>query len=209
MRDEATALEKIEPRPPEPSPVRPNRDWTPAAACAEPGPISIQLEARPAPHLPPPPIAVADYFRRRRRSLAGFSPEDLYANECLWAEICGAPKPPRIDPAPLPPTDRGASEEAAQQAEETARRPRNSGRGGVTRQLDDVRAFPVPVTPQSTVVAFPLSEGTRLCGGCGKPFKPYRGNSTFCSGVCRQRAYRERQSDRGTAADGADLQDSA
>jgi hypothetical protein len=56
--------------------------------------------------LPPPPAAVAAYFQRRRSSIAGFSPEDLTANERLWREICGLPE---LDPRPAAGMPTGAT----------------------------------------------------------------------------------------------------
>jgi hypothetical protein len=35
---------------------------------------------------------------------------------------------------------------------------------------------------------------TRSCAGCGTPYRPLRADAKFCSGGCRQRAYRERLS---------------
>ena len=39
-----------------------------------------------------------------------------------------------------------------------------------------------------------LSPSSRLCAQCGKPYRPHRSDSRFCSDACRQRAYRERLS---------------
>ena len=69
------------------------------------------------------------------------------------------------------------------------------------RRCGDIRADPVTVTPQESVVAFPLLEGSRACGVCGKAFKPYRKEAAFCSGRCRQKAYRERQNALAEAAE--------
>ena len=83
-------------------------------------------------------------------------------------------------------------------------KPLREARGGVTNGSDDVediRADPVTVTPQESVVAFPLLEGSRACGVCGKAFKPYRKEAAFCSGRCRQKAYRERQNALAEAAE--------
>ncbi len=34
---------------------------------------------------------------------------------------------------------------------------------------------------------------SRLCDACGSEYKPSRSHSRYCSGPCRQKAYRERQ----------------
>ena len=36
---------------------------------------------------------------------------------------------------------------------------------------------------------------SRSCGCCGEPFEPARADAVFCSGVCRQKAYRRRVTD--------------
>jgi hypothetical protein len=77
---------------------------------------------------------------------------------------------------------------------EAPEKPISAGRGGVTRDPADVRQPPAPVTHQEGVIAFPLPEGTRECAACGRTFKPYRKEAAFCSGRCRQKAYRERKS---------------
>jgi hypothetical protein len=38
----------------------------------------------------------------------------------------------------------------------------------------------------------PVSSGATLCGQCGKPYRPQRSDSKFCSDTCRQRAHRSR-----------------
>jgi hypothetical protein len=38
------------------------------------------------------------------------------------------------------------------------------------------------------------------CGGCGDPFKPPRKDARYCSPACRQRAHRQRVTDRTTSA---------
>jgi hypothetical protein len=40
--------------------------------------------------------------------------------------------------------------------------------------------------------AVPISSRASLCAQCGKPYRPQRSDSRFCSDACRQRAYRER-----------------
>jgi hypothetical protein len=65
--------------------------------------------------LPPPPAAVAAYFQRRRSSIAGFSPEDLDANERLWREICGLPE--SAEPAEPQPAAAEAENEGSKAAE--------------------------------------------------------------------------------------------
>jgi len=80
------------------------------------------------------------------------------------------------------------------EALEAPEKPISGGRGGVTREPADVRQPPAPVTHQEAVIAFPLPEGTRECAACGRAFKPYRKEAAFCSGRCRQKAYRERKS---------------
>ncbi|WP_206530065.1 hypothetical protein [Nordella sp. HKS 07] len=42
----------------------------------------------------------------------------------------------------------------------------------------------------------PSPRRTRMCDGCRKPFQPNRADARFCSNACRQRAYRDRASDR-------------
>lgn len=37
-----------------------------------------------------------------------------------------------------------------------------------------------------------VSPPSRLCAQCGKPYRPQRSDSRYCSDACRQRAYRER-----------------
>ena len=74
-------------------------------------------------------------------------------------------------------------------------KPLREARGGVTNGSEVpevIRPDPAAVTPQESVVAFPLPEGSRTCGICRKVFKPYRENASFCSNRCRQKAYRER-----------------
>ena len=93
------------------------------------------------------------------------------------------------------PEDQRADESPVEAAAEVPEKPLAEGQGGVTNRSADVRPDPAAVTPQENgVVPFPLPEGTRQCGTCRKPFKPYRENAAFCSGRCRQKAYRERQS---------------
>ena len=73
-------------------------------------------------------------------------------------------------------------------------KPLSAGPGGVTQEPGDVRHPSTGVTHQEGgVVPFPLPEGTRACGSCGKAFKLYRPSASFCSSACRQRAYRKRQ----------------
>jgi len=51
--------------------------------------------------LPPSPAAIAEYFRRRRRTIAEFSPGDILHNERLWViETCGLPES-ALDPGPI------------------------------------------------------------------------------------------------------------
>jgi predicted nucleic acid-binding Zn ribbon protein len=38
----------------------------------------------------------------------------------------------------------------------------------------------------------PFSSHATLCGQCGKPYRPQRSDSRFCSDTCRQRAHRSR-----------------
>ena len=54
------------------------------------------------PAVPPPsPVAVTEYFRRRRSSISEFTPDDILHNERLWVvEICGLPES-YLDPAPI------------------------------------------------------------------------------------------------------------
>jgi hypothetical protein len=40
----------------------------------------------------------------------------------------------------------------------------------------------------------PVSSRATLCGQCGKPYRPQRSSSKFCSDTCRQRAHRSRLS---------------
>ena len=40
----------------------------------------------------------------------------------------------------------------------------------------------------------PVSSRATRCGQCGEPYHPLRADSQFCSGSCRQRAYRGRLS---------------
>jgi hypothetical protein len=55
----------------------------------------------PTTPLPPTPAAVVEYFHRRRRAIAEFSPDDILHNERLWCdEICGQPES-ALDPAPI------------------------------------------------------------------------------------------------------------
>jgi hypothetical protein len=85
-------------------------------------------------------------------------------------------------------------EQAASEAAEAPEKPCGVGRGGVTQEPGDVRHPSTGVTHQEGgVVAFPLPEGNRECAACGRAFKPYRKEAAFCSGGCRQRAYRERK----------------
>jgi hypothetical protein len=85
-------------------------------------------------------------------------------------------------------------EQSTAETLEAPEKPISAGRGGVTREPADVRQPPAPVTHQEAVIAFPLPEGTRECAACGRAFKPYRKEAAFCSGRCRQKAYRERKS---------------
>src|SRR5215472_10415889 len=51
--------------------------------------------------LPSSPAAIAEYFRRRRRTIAEFSPGDILHNERLWViETCGLPES-ALDPGPI------------------------------------------------------------------------------------------------------------
>jgi hypothetical protein len=126
--------------------------------------------------LPPTPALVGEYFRRRRSTLSNFTEVDLEANERLWRQTC-------------------------EELVETAEKPVGAGRGGVTHEAADVRQPPIPVTHQEGVIAFPLPNGTRECATCRKAFKPYRKEVAFCSGRCRQKAYRERKSALAEAAE--------
>jgi hypothetical protein len=40
--------------------------------------------------------------------------------------------------------------------------------------------------------AVPVGSHVSLCGQCGRPYRPQRSDSKFCSDACRQCAYRER-----------------
>jgi predicted nucleic acid-binding Zn ribbon protein len=42
--------------------------------------------------------------------------------------------------------------------------------------------------------AVPMGSHVSLCAQCGKPYRPQRSDSRFCSDRCRQRAHRRRQS---------------
>src|SRR5215472_8829726 len=51
--------------------------------------------------LPPSAAAVAEYFRRRRSTIAEFTPDDILHNERLWVvDICGLTEDD-LDPAPI------------------------------------------------------------------------------------------------------------
>jgi len=44
------------------------------------------------------------------------------------------------------------------------------------------------------------TRGTHECQGCGETFEPTRMDAKFCSGACKQKAYRDRVTDEGTVS---------
>ena len=137
--------------------------------------------------LPPSPAAVAEYFGRRRSSIAEFSPADILHNERLWVvEICGLPES-ALDPAPII-----TREQAARLDDPFSDKSNFGPRGQYTKCAGCGAVFE--------------SLGLNLCAGCSKsshapqakrcqkcgaPLSPYgRKTRKFCSEVCRQKAHR-------------------
>jgi len=50
--------------------------------------------------LPPSPAAIAGYFQRRHSSIGEITEVNIAFNDQRWAEICGVPSIPRVEPLP-------------------------------------------------------------------------------------------------------------
>ena len=67
---------------------------------------------------------------------------------------------------------------------------RNSGKDNFAWYRFDARHLAGPIFhPLRSAL---VSSQASLCAQCGKPYRPQRSDSRFCSDACRQRAYRER-----------------
>jgi hypothetical protein len=67
----------------------------------------------------PPPAAVAEYFRRKRHTIAEFAAEDILHNERLWVlDICGLLES-YLDPAPIITRERATRSTPASSAQST------------------------------------------------------------------------------------------
>ena|SRR5215469_349744 len=137
--------------------------------------------------LPPSPAAVAEYFRRRRSTIAEFSPDDILHNERLWVIGIGRLPDSALDLAPII-----TREQAARLDDPFSDKRKFGPRGQYTKCAGCGAVFE--------------SLGLNLCAGCGKsshavpskrcrecgaPLSPHgRKTLKFCSDTCRQKAHR-------------------
>jgi hypothetical protein len=137
--------------------------------------------------LPPSPAAVAEYFRRRRAAIAGFSKEDIRANEQLWVvETCGLPES-YLDPAPI------ITRDEATRLDDPFADKRKFGPSGQYTKCADCGAVFESLGLKLCTGCSKSSHAPQIkrCRECGAPLPPGgRKTLKFCSDACRQKAHR-------------------
>jgi len=137
--------------------------------------------------LPPSPAAVAEYFRRRRSTIAEFSPDNILHNERLWVvEICGSPES-ALDPAPIITRD-----QAARLDDPFSDKSKFGPRGQYTKCAgcgDVFESLGLRLCARCCKSSHAVQ--AKRCQECGAGLPPDGRNTLkFCSDTCRQKAHR-------------------
>jgi hypothetical protein len=137
--------------------------------------------------LPPSPAAIAEYFRRRRSTIAEFWPDDILHNERLWVvEICGLPES-ALDPAPI------ITREQAARLDDPFADKRNFGPNGQYTKCagcgDVFESLGLRLCARCCKSSHAAQ--AKRCQECGASLPPDgRKTLKFCSDACRQKAHR-------------------
>ena len=162
--------------------------WTNCGRWCSPKSLLEEPPKMTGPAVPPPsPVAVTEYFRRRRSSISEFTPDDILHNERLWVvEICGLHES-ELDPAPI------ITREQAARRDDPFSDKRKFGPIGQYTKCVGCGAVFESLGLRSCAGCCRSSHAaqTKRCQECGAPLPP-RGRKTlrFCSDACRQKAHR-------------------
>jgi hypothetical protein len=145
-------------------------------------------EPKMSPTLPPTPALVSEYFRRRRRAIAEFTPDAILHNGRLWVvETCGLPES-ELDPAPVI-----TREQAMRLDDPFADKHKFGPRGQYAKCAGCGTVFEsLGLALCATCCKSSHAAQAKRCRECGAPLPPRsRKTLKFCSATCRQKAYRE------------------
>jgi hypothetical protein len=137
--------------------------------------------------LPPEPVAVAEYFRRKISRISELTRADILHNERLWVlEVCNLPES-ALDPAPI------ITREQAAQDDPFANKRKFGPHGQYTKCAgcgDVFESLGLSLCP--TCCKSSRAPQTKRCQECGAPLPPGgRKTLKFCSEACRQKAHRQ------------------
>src|SRR5215831_6509226 len=137
--------------------------------------------------LPPSAAAVAEYFRRRRSTIAEFTPDDILHNERLWVvEICGLDES-FVDPAPII-----TREQAALLDDPFSDKRKFGPRGQYAKCAgcgDVFESLGLRLCARCCNSSHAIKQ--KRCQECGASLPPGgRKTLKFCSDTCRQKAHR-------------------
>src|SRR5215831_6431550 len=144
-------------------------------------------QLNPVAALPPSPAAIAEYFRRRRSSIAEFSQDNILHNERLWVvEICGLPER-ALDPAPII-----TREQAARLDDPFADKHKFGPSGQYTKCTGCGAVFEsLGLNLCAGCSKSSHAPQAKRCQGCGAPLPPIgRKTLKFGSAACKQKAHR-------------------
>jgi hypothetical protein len=138
--------------------------------------------------LPPEPVAVAEYFRRKISRISELSLADILSNERLWVvAICNLPES-ALDPAPI------ITREQAMRLDDPFANKRKFGLRGQYTKCAGCRAVfeSLGLSLCATCCKSSHAPQPKRCQGCGAPLPPGgRKTLKFCSEACRQKAHRQ------------------